>query len=69
MTTQQLKELIDIISNSNSCKVSFNVPVENNYNNVHTVLIHECNADCTKKMHEAGYSLFMTEKGLSIDKW
>lgn len=67
MTTAQWNQAIEIISKSNSCKASFNVPISDNYSNVHSILIHECNAATVKELVSNGYSLYMTAKGLSID--
>lgn len=69
MKDQHLQEAIAIISKSNSIKVSFNVPVENHYSNVHQILIHESNAKVIEDLHKAGFSVFMTSKGLSVNKF
>lgn len=58
-----------IITNNNRIKVSFNVPVKNNYSNVYDILIHESNATVIKQLIEAGFSLSMTPKGLSVNKY
>ena len=58
------EELIKIISKSNSIKVSFNVPKKDNYSDVYKVLIHDSNASVLKELHNAGFSMYMTEKGL-----
>ena len=60
---------IEIISESNSPKVSFNVPVVDSYSNVHDILIHESNAALINKLVAEGYSLSMCSKGLSVDKY
>ena len=60
------KGVLEIIANSNSPKVSFHVPVEDNYSNVHDILIHESNADLINKLITAGFSLSMSKKGLSV---
>lgn len=62
-------QAIDIISKSVSAKVSFNVPVDNNYSNVHDILIHESNATLINELVKAGFSLFPGPKGISIDKF
>lgn len=69
MTNDQLNLAIGIIAGSNSVSVSFNVPVTNNYSSTYKILIHECNATLINELVKAGYSLFMTNKGLSIDKF
>ena len=69
MTTEQFQEAIAIITKSNSIKVSFNVPVQDNYSNVYQILIHESNAKVIEDLHKAGFSLSMTPKGLSVNKF
>lgn len=69
MTTEQLTRAIEIISRSNSPKVSFNVPVNDNYSNTYAILIHESNARLLTNLIEQGYSLSMTPKGLSVDNF
>lgn len=59
---------IEIISASNSIKVSFNVPVTDHYSNVYEILIHESNASVINKLIESGFSLSMSPKGLSVNK-
>jgi hypothetical protein len=58
-----------IIMRSNSPKVSFRVPVRDNYSNVYDILIHSCNADLINKLKEAGFFLSMCDKGLAVDKY
>jgi hypothetical protein len=69
MTHQDTIKAIEIITKSNSVNVSFNVPVEDNYSNTHSILIHRCNANLIKLLIEDGFSLFMSDKGLSVDKF
>lgn len=69
MKDQHLQEAIAIITKSNSIKVSFNVPVQDNYSNVYQILIHESNAKVIEDLHKAGFSLSMTPKGLSVNKF
>lgn len=69
MDEEKRKLAIELISASNSCKVSFNVPVKNHYSNVFQILIHESNADIINKLIAAGFSLSMTKKGLSISHY
>jgi hypothetical protein len=68
MTNQEFNQAIQIIANSNSPKVSFNVPVTDSYTNTYHILIHESNASLINKLVENGYSLYMTPKGLSVNK-
>lgn len=69
MKTQDLQKAIEIISKSNSIKVSFNVPVTDNYSDVYQILIHESNAAVIYELVSAGYSLSMSPKGLSVNKY
>lgn len=69
MNAEDKKKAIEIIAASNSPKVSLNVPVKNTYSIVHNILIHDWNAALINNLIEAGYSLSMCEKGLSVDKY
>ncbi len=69
MKTIHKTRAIEIISKSNNAKVSFNVPVKDNFSNTYDILIHECNSALTKKLIKEGYSLSMNNKGLEIDKF
>jgi hypothetical protein len=69
MKPEDFSKAVDIIIASNSPKVSFNVPVTDNYTYVHRILIHESNADLTNKLIAAGFKLSMCAKGLSVDKY
>lgn len=69
MKPEYLAEAINIISKSNSIKVSFNVPVNDNYSYTHAILIHESNASVINQLVAAGFSLSMNKKGLSVDKY
>ena len=64
-----LNKAIQIIALSNQPKISFNVPVNDSFSNVHAILIHECNASLINDLVAAGYSLSMTPKGLSVSKF
>lgn len=69
MKPSDKKQAIEIISNNNSCNVSFNVPVKNNYSNVYDILLHETNASLINELIKAGFSLSMNKKGLAVDKY
>ena len=69
MKPEYLAEAIGIISKSNSITVSFNVPVNDNYSHTYAILIHQSNASVIKQLTNAGFSLSMTSKGLSVDKF
>lgn len=69
MITEHFQEALNIITKHNSIKVSFNVPVTDHYSNVYQILIHESNAKVIEELHKARFSLSMTPKGLSVDKY
>lgn len=69
MTTEHKSKAIEIITASNSIKVSFNVPKTNSYSNVYEILIHDSNATVINDLVSAGYYLYMTEKGLCVTKF
>lgn len=69
MKPEYIAEAISIISKSNSIKVSFNVPVKDNYSHTYAILIHESNASVINQLVNAGFSLSMNPKGLSVDKF
>lgn len=69
MKAEYFQEALLIISKSNSIKVSFNVPVNDNYSNVHQILIHNSNATVINELIAAGFSLSMNDKGLSVNKY
>jgi len=69
MTTEQILQATKIILKSNSPKASFQVPIKNSYNSVYDILIHESNASLINELIEAGFSLSMTKKGLSVTKY
>lgn len=69
MNPEYFQEALQIISKSNSIKVSFNVPVKDNYLNVHQILIHNSNATVINELIAAGFSLSMNDKGLSVNKY
>lgn len=67
MHTIAFQTALDIISKSNSAKVSFNVPITNNYSSTYKILIHESNAGLIQELIEKGFALHMTPKGLAVD--
>lgn len=69
MKPEYIAEAIGIISKSNSITVSFNVPVNDNYSHTYAILIHQSNASVIKQLTNAGFSLSMTSKGLSVEKF
>jgi hypothetical protein len=69
MTYENKNKAIEIITASNSVKVSFNVPVKDSYSNVYEILLHEANATLIKSLISDGFSLFLNEKGLSVKKF
>lgn len=69
MKTEYFQEALQIISQSNSIKVSFNVPVKDNYSKVYQILIHNSNSTVISDLIAAGFSLSMNDKGLSVTKY
>lgn len=69
MKTEYMQQALQIITRSNSIKVSFNVPVNDNYSNVYPILIHNSNATVINDLIAAGFSLSMNDKGLSVTKY
>lgn len=69
MRTEFFQEALGIITTNCQITVSFNTPVQDNYSHTHHILIHKSNCTVIKKLVEAGFSLSMTEKGLSVDKF
>ena len=69
MTTEQILQATKIILKSNSPMASFHVPIKNSYSSVYDILIHESNASLINELIEAGFSLSMTKKGLSVTKY
>lgn len=69
MKAEHMQEAIQIITRSNNIKVSFNVPVKDNYANVYDILIHNSNASVINELVAAGFSLSMNDKGLSVTKY
>ena len=69
MTTEQKNRAIEIISKSNSVNVRFNVPIKDSYSNVYENLIIESNASLISELTSEGYSVSMTKKGLSVNKY
>lgn len=55
-----------IMQHGTKVKVSFNVPVTDSYSNVHEILIHDCCAGLINVLVKNGYSLHLSEKGLSV---
>lgn len=69
MKPEDFRRALEIITRNNRITVSFNTPVDNNYANTYPLLIHESNATVLKQLHDEGYSLSMTEKGLCVMKY
>lgn len=69
MKTEHITAALDIIrASAASITVSFNVPVKEHYSRVYDILIQRSNATVIKNLVEAGFSLYMTDKGLAVDK-
>jgi hypothetical protein len=68
MTQENFTKALEILTNNHAITVSFNVPVDNDYTNTYAILIHKSNATVIRRLVEAGFSLSMTDKGLSVNK-
>ncbi len=66
---EDFRRALEIITTNNRITVSFNTPVDDNYANTYPILIHESNAAMLRRLHDEGYSLSMTEKGLCVMKY
>lgn len=69
MKNEDFNKAVAMVSETPNIKVAFNVPVRDNIGNVHKLLILESNATIITKLIEAGYSLYMSAKGLVVDKF
>lgn len=69
MSVIDFVKAVMIIATSNSCKAQYLVPVNNHCSNTYDILILESNASVINELIKAGYSLSMTPKGLSVDKY
>jgi len=69
MTTKDRVIALDILSGSNSVKVSFNVPMKDSYSHMYGIIIHKSNVSTIDALHDAGFKLSMTNKGLHVDKY
>ena len=69
MQESDFRRALEIITTNNRITVSFNTPVNDNYADTYQLLIHESNASVLKQLHEAGFSMSMTKKGLEISKY
>ena len=69
MKPDDFRRALEIITTNNRITVSFNTPVDDNYANTYPILIHESNAAMLRRLHDEGYSLSMTEKGLCVMKY
>ena len=70
MQESDFRHALEIITRNNRITVSFNTPIADNYSlPVYPLLIHESNASVLKQLHEAGFSMSMTKKGLEVSKY
>ena len=69
MQESAFRHALEIITRNNRITVSFNTPIADNYSQVYPLLIHESNASVLKQLHEAGFSMSMTKKGLEVSKY
>lgn len=69
MKPEDFRRALEIITTNNRITVSFNTPVDDNYANTYPILIHESNATVLRRLHDEGFSLSMTKKGLNVTKY
>jgi hypothetical protein len=69
MNLAEKTKAIEVLTSSTDVTLAFNTPVSDNYTHIHEILIIRSNATVIKKLVELGYSLFMTDKGLSVEKF
>ena len=69
MKPDDFRRALEIITTNNRITVSFNTPVDDNYANTYPILIHESNAAMPHRLHDEGFSLSMTKKGLNVTKY
>lgn len=67
MTPEKLALAVKLIMSSSKSKIAFNTPVTDSYSNVHSILILECCPMLVKQLTAEGFSLGMSEKGLSVE--
>ena len=65
MQESDFRSALEIITRNNRITVSFNTPIAD----IYPLLIHESNASVLKQLHEAGFSMSMTKKGLEVSKY
>lgn len=66
---EKFNEAVNIITSSHlTIKLSFCVPVHDNYSNVYPILIHECPSALIKLLVMQDYMCTCTPKGVSVDK-
>lgn len=58
-----------ITSYCSTTKLSFNVPIRDNYGNVYPILLHEATPGLVENLIKEGFLLGVTDKGVYIDKY
>ena len=69
MKAEHFQEAISIITASGTSTVSFNTPIDSHVAHTYPILIHKSNATLINRLVKEGFSLSMTDKGLSVDKY
>ena len=72
MTINDFYRALDIVSGETNVTIRMNVPdpVTLSYSDAAKLVIVDCNAGTVKRLHEAGFSLFLRENmGLIVDKF
>lgn len=69
MKAEHFQEAISIITASGTSTVSFNTTVDGHIAHTYPILIHKSNPALINRLVKEGFSLSMTDKGLSVDKF
>lgn len=64
--SKNFNEALTIIAKSNNVKLSINVPITDNYSNVHAIVIHKCNPSLVSELINAKFSISQGKKGMYI---
>ena len=69
MLTEDRQQAIDILSASRNCKVLFNYQKEGSSNITSEIVIIECDAITIHKLASLGYSLYLRENVIHVNKF
>lgn len=69
MKREDIDQALAILASQNAVTLALNVPITDSYSNTYDILILESNVTTINDLHEAGFSLSMTKKGLNVNKF